>query len=178
MSDVEVQRAGRFDGVPPESVLVKWAEAVLESHRSGGAVTVRIVAEQESARLNETYRGRLGKRGPTNVLAFPFDAPGGTPGDGADRPGGEACELPRILGDLVICAPVLAREAAEQGMAPEAHWAHIVVHGILHLIGYDHAEPAEAETMEEEEARALRRFGYPDPYSAERSSGPPLDSDR
>ena len=119
--------------------------------RRSGELTVRIVGAQESAVLNGKYRD---KRGPTNVLAFPSDAP--------DLPGAEL--LP--LGDLVICAEIVAREAAEQGKPLEAHWAHIVIHGALHLFGYDHETDADAQRMEQRERELLAQLGFSDPYEA------------
>ena len=112
-------------------------------------MTVRVVDEAEGAALNERYRGRSG---PTNVLAFTFDAP----------------ELPslRILGDVVVCAPVAAREARESSKRLDAHWAHLVVHGTLHLLGYDHEEPRSAREMEAIEREVLGGLGYSDPYAA------------
>lgn len=113
---------------------------------------MRVVDETESARLNERYRG---KPGPTNVLAFPAgDIPGGAP-------------EPPPLGDIVICAGVVAREALEQGKASEAHWAHMVVHGCLHLIGHDHLTADEAGVMESAERELLAGLGIADPYAAE-----------
>ncbi|RRQ23029.1 rRNA maturation RNase YbeY [Thiohalobacter thiocyanaticus] len=134
--------------VPSAVDFQRWAEAAWRGE-AGAELTLRLVDEAESAGLNRTYRG---KSGPTNVLSFPVDA--------GDLPG---LELP-LLGDLVICAPVVAREAAEQDKTAEAHWAHMVVHGMLHLQGYDHLEPAQAVEMESLETDILRRLGYPDPY--------------
>jgi probable rRNA maturation factor len=110
-------------------------------------LVVRIVDEAESAALNDRYRG---KPEPTNVLSFPCESPPGL-------------ALPH-LGDLVICAPVVEREAREQGKPSEAHWAHMLVHGLLHLRGYDHQNEAEAETMEALESAILGQLGYPNPY--------------
>ena len=146
---VEVQRACATPGMPPPAKLVKWAEAALDGRSDGARMTVRIVGEAEGAELNERYRG---SEGATNVLAFGFDAP----------------EVPsvRILGDVVVCAPVAAREARERSRRLDAHWAHLVVHGTLHLLGYDHDEPGSAEEMEALEREILDRLGYPDPYVA------------
>lgn len=146
--DLDYQLA--FEGseaIPGEPVVRRWLAAALAGRREEAEVTVRIVDEAESAELNSTYRK---KQGPTNVLSFPFEAPPGV-------------ELP-LLGDIVICAPVVAREAREQGKTPEAHWAHMVVHGAFHLLGYDHIEPAEAEAMEALEKAVLAGLGYPNPY--------------
>ncbi|MFA5531181.1 MAG: rRNA maturation RNase YbeY [Thiohalomonadaceae bacterium] len=134
-------------GVPTEVLVRRWVEAALAGRRSEAELTVRVVDEDESAELNGLYRK---KQGPTNVLSFPFEAPPGL-------------DLP-LLGDIVICAPVVAREAGEQGKTSEAHWAHMVVHGTLHLLGYDHLEPGEAEEMEALETTVLAGLGYPNPY--------------
>lgn len=133
---------------PGRAAIVRWAEAALEGlRRSAVSIGVRIVNEAESAGFNRHYRGR---RGPTNVLAFPFENPPGGRGD--------------TLGDLVVCAPVVNREARAQGKAAAAHWAHMVVHGIMHLRGYDHKTRHAAALMERKEAAILRRLGYADPY--------------
>lgn len=139
------------DGVPAWNRFEGWAEAALRDH-PGAELTVRVVGRDEIAELNRGFRG---KEGPTNVLSFPFEAPPGV-------------ETP-LLGDVVICAAVVAGEAATQGKDLEAHWAHMVVHGCLHLLGYDHMEPDEAEQMEALEREILGRLGYPDPYAAERA---------
>jgi probable rRNA maturation factor len=112
-------------------------------------VAIRIVDADEGQALNLQYRGRDYA---TNVLSFPADLPPGV-------------NLP-LIGDLVICAPVVAREAAEQGKKPTDHWAHMTVHGTLHLLGYDHMEDAEAEAMEALETRILAGLGIADPYLA------------
>ena len=146
---VEVQRACAIPGIPPPAKLAQWAGAVLDGRSDGARMTVRVVDEAEGAELNERYRG---KEGATNVLAFGFDAP----------------EVPsvRILGDIVVCAPVAVREARERSRRLDAHWAHLVVHGTLHLLGYDHDEPGATEEMEALEREILDRLGYPDPYAA------------
>ena len=130
----------------------RWASAAVGAGRSG-EITIRIVGEAESAELNERYRGRTG---PTNVLSFPAEIDGPLP-DGESLP----------LGDIVVCAPLVEREAAEQGKALEAHFAHLVVHGALHLVGYDHEDDADAEVMEGRERQVLAGFGFADPYEAE-----------
>ncbi len=138
--------------IPDRDALVRWAEAALR--RAGidagrRELTVRIVGEAEGRELNAGWRG---KDRPTNVLAFPGGEPGLT-GD-ADHP----------LGDLVVCAPVVARESAEQGKTAESHWCHMIVHGTLHLVGYDHQTPDEAARMEGLEREILAELGHPDPY--------------
>lgn len=135
--------------IPAAEQVERWLACALAGRAADGAeVTVRVVEEAESGELNRTYRG---KQGPTNVLSFPFEAPPGL-------------DLP-LLGDIVVCAPVVRREAAEQEKPPEAHWAHLVVHGALHLLGFDHMDPAEAERMEALETEILGTLGYSDPYA-------------
>lgn len=140
------ERAGD-DEIPPPARLQAWVEAALAGRRESAELTVRIVDAAESAALNATYRG---KDRATNVLSFPFEAPPQVPTD--------------LLGDLVVCAPVVGREAREQGKPLEAHWAHMIVHGCLHLLGYDHIDEAEAEQMEALEKQILADLGYSDPY--------------
>ncbi len=142
-----MQYAVEGDAVPAEEDFETWASAALTGRRDKAQLSIRIVAEEEGTRLNETYRGR---KGATNVLSFPFD---GLPG----------VDLP-LLGDIVICAPVVARQAGEQHKSPRAHWAHMVVHGTLHLLGHDHAREAEALEMERLEREILAGLGFNDPY--------------
>jgi len=144
---LDLQIASEANDLPAEADFVRWAEAALTGRAQAPELTIRVVDADESAELNGTYRH---KQGPTNVLSFPFEAPPGV-------------ELP-LLGDIVICAPVVEREAAEQGKSVESHWAHMVVHGCLHLLGYDHIEADEAELMESLERDVLSALGYPDPY--------------
>nr|WP_260295329.1 rRNA maturation RNase YbeY [Sedimenticola hydrogenitrophicus] len=132
-----------------------WAEAALHGRLERAELVVRIVDREESRQLNREYRG---KDSTTNVLSFPFEAPAVV----ADDPLGD------LLGDLVICAPLVAQEAAEQGKPLEAHWAHLLVHGVLHLLGFDHINDPEAETMEGLEVEILESLGYSDPYEIER----------
>jgi probable rRNA maturation factor len=146
--ELDLQIALDLPGLPAETDFRRWAEAALAGadYRRDAELTLRIVNEAESTALNATYRH---KQGPTNVLSFPFEAPP---------------ELDStLLGDIVICAPVVLREAIVQGKTPEAHWAHLVAHGVLHLLGYDHDE-AQAEAMEALEIRILAGLGFPDPY--------------
>lgn len=138
-------------GLPAEQDFQRWLDAVLPQFQAASEVTIRIVDEAESHELNNTYRG---KDKPTNVLSFPFEAP-------------PQVTLP-LLGDLVICRQVVEREAAEQQKTQEEHWAHMVVHGCLHLLGYDHIEDDEAEEMEALETDIMQRMGYADPYQAEK----------
>jgi probable rRNA maturation factor len=152
---VIVQNASRRTAVPADAQLRRWARAALGAG-AHGELTVRIVTERESAELNRRYRG---KKGATNVLSFP--ATGAE--DGAAPAAGGNEMLP--FGDLVICAGVLAREAREQGKTLAAHWAHMVVHGALHLKGYDHEKPRAAAVMEARERALLAELGFPDPYT-------------
>ncbi len=135
------------EGLPAESDFQQWLEAVLPQFQEESEVTIRIVDEAESHELNMTYRG---KDKSTIVLSFPFEAPPGM-------------ELP-LLGDLVICRQVVELEAREQNKALNAHWAHMVVHGSLHLLGYDHIVDEEAEEMEAIEIEIMQSLGHPDPY--------------
>ena len=147
--ELDLQIALDMPGLPDASELRRWAEAALSgAHHAGDAeVTLRIVNEVESTALNEAYRH---KQGPTNVLSFPFEAP----------PGVESV----LLGDIVICAPVVLREAISQEKPAHAHWAHLVIHGVLHLLGYDHHDETSAEAMESLEIHILAGLGYSDPY--------------
>ena len=180
-------------GVPHARSLTKWAAAAaaqedtlaktqssprgMQLRRPAGNatadLTIRVVGAAESRRLNRTWRG---KDKPTNVLSFPsaaLDAP--LPRASRGRAGRGRSALadgrrpmagsPLPLGDLAICAPVVAREAREQGKPATAHWAHMVIHGVLHLLGYDHENDRDADLMETRERKLLERFGYPDPYA-------------
>lgn len=135
--------------VPEEEDLRKWITAALDGGQNQGdiEISVRLVDTQEMIALNRTYRG---KTGPTNVLSFPADLPA-------------ELELP-LLGDIVICAPVVRAEAHAQGKSLAAHWAHMAVHGTLHLLGYDHIEENEAVAMEAMESTILAKLHYPCPY--------------
>jgi len=137
-------------GLPEESQFQRWLNAVIPQFQEESEVTVRLVDEAESHDLNLTYRG---KDKPTNVLSFPFEAPPGI-------------ELP-LLGDLIICRQVVEQEAKEQEKPLEAHWAHMVVHGVLHLLGYEHEDEGDAEVMESLEDDILHTLGFPGPYLAD-----------
>ena len=139
--DLSIQRASRAPHIPSDALLRRWARAALGRPAE---VTLRFVAEAEGRRLNREFRGRDYA---TNVLTFVYGA----------KP---------LAGDIVICAPVVAREAREQGKPVRAHHAHLVVHGLLHLQGYDHERLADAERMEGRERRVLRSLGFADPYAA------------
>lgn len=144
MIAVEVQRVEEIPGIPTDEQLVEWVNAVSQDDKE---LVIRIVDEEESRALNQRYRG---KDKPTNVLSFPFEAPPGVP-----------CNH---LGDLVVCAPVVEQEAREQHKPLEAHWTHMIVHGVLHLMGHDHQNDDLAKQMEHLEAEILGRLGVSDPY--------------
>lgn len=150
VAQVEVVRATTVGWAPGRARLIEWADAAIGRER--GDVCIRIVGAGESRRLNQAY---LGKNYPTNVLAFPA----GPSPDHGDRT--------RLLGDLAICATVVAREARAQQKTLAAHWAHMVVHGILHLKGFDHVQEADAQAMERRERQILARLGFADPYEDE-----------
>lgn len=145
--NVDIQYASRVSGLPEAAIVRFWVAAALQKPRQDAELTVRIVDEDEISQLNQTYRN---KSGTTNVLSFPSDLPVTT-------------EL-NLLGDIVICAPVVVAEAQAQGKPPEAHWAHLVVHGTLHLQGFDHQNEAQAAEMENCEVDILARLGYSNPY--------------
>lgn len=149
MLTLDVQHASSTDepSLPSDDQLHSWALAALRNSMPEAELSIRIVNEDESQSLNLQYRG---KDKPTNVLSFPCELP-------------ESVELP-LLGDLVICAQVVEREAEQQGKKLFAHWAHMVVHGTLHLLGYDHIEDGEAEEMEALETQIMADLGYPNPY--------------
>ncbi|OOF45697.1 rRNA maturation RNase YbeY [Rodentibacter trehalosifermentans] len=138
-------------GLPTEAQIIQWATEAVQPESENVEMTVRIVDEAESHQLNLTYRG---KDRPTNVLSFPFECP-------------DEVELP-LLGDLVICRQVVEREACDQGKPLMAHWAHMVVHGSLHLLGYDHIDDEQAEEMESLETQIMQRLGFADPYLLEK----------
>ena len=139
--DLSVQYACNRDGVPSRVEFRRWLRA---AEPGAARITVRIVDEDEGRELNRDYRG---KDYATNVLSFPYEYE------------------PRTVGDLVLCPEVVAREAAEQGKTLAAHYAHLTVHGILHLQGWDHEENEHAEAMENEERRILAALGIADPYA-------------
>ena len=148
---LEVQRQVTDGDQPTDNQLECWVVAALAGQRENAELVIRIVAEAESRQLNRDYRE---KDNPTNVLSFPFEAPAVVQSD--------------LLGDLVICAQVVFTEAQQQGKLATAHWAHMVVHGVLHLLGYDHLDEHEAAKMERLEAQILMDLGFEDPYFIEK----------
>lgn len=145
---VHLQYATRSGRVPKAAEIEAWVRAALRGRRKNAEITVRIVGSREARALNNTWRN-VDKA--TNVLSFPLS--------GMER----RAEV--LHGDIVVCAPVVGREAREQHKPAAAHWAHLVVHGTLHLLGYDHENDADAEVMENTEISVLRRMGYDNPYA-------------
>jgi probable rRNA maturation factor len=139
--NLSVQYACNREGLPLRADFVRWARAALVG---GGEIAIRLVDADEGQALNREYRG---KDYATNVLSFPYESE------------------PVVMGDLVICPSVVAKEAAEQNKPLDAHYAHLTVHGILHLQGWDHDNDEDAQAMEDEEREILAALGYPDPYA-------------
>ncbi len=148
--ELDYQVACKNENIPTEADVLVWLESFLPEFQKEAELTIRIVESDESQQLNHEYRG---KAKPTNVLSFPFEAP-------------EHLEMP-LLGDLIICADVVSKEAQEQNKPLQAHWAHMVIHGTLHLLGYDHIDDKEAEEMESLEIEFLAALGYKNPYEIE-----------
>ncbi len=154
---VDIQIETTAKNLPTAADIEQWCRCALQPPYAASnddedplEMTVRIVDEDESAELNSDYRG---KSGPTNVLSFPFESPPEV--------------TINLLGDLVICAPVVEREAQQQNKSAQAHWAHMVIHGTLHLQGFDHIEDEEATIMEDIETRIIQGLGFPPPYESE-----------
>lgn len=147
MNALEIQAVYKSSGQPDQAQFQAWIDTALQGHDKDTEIVVRIVDEAESADLNKQYRQ---KSGPTNILSFPAELP-------------EELGL-NLLGDLVICAPVVEREALEQNKDLSHHWAHIVIHGLLHLLGYDHIDDDDAEVMEAKEIEILGHFNIKNPY--------------
>ncbi len=145
--EVDVQNATSFEPLPTKFEFNLWVVTALHG-REDAELTLRLVDEEESRELNSRYRD---KQAPTNVLSFPAELP-----PGVDYP---------LLGDIVICAPLVKREAEAQGKSLEAHWAHLVLHGVLHLLGHDHQDEQEAQEMEAIEVELLFSLGFPNPYA-------------
>lgn len=142
--EIDIQIESTHEGIPESSELVKWTTAALKAKTA--EITIRIVDEEESAQLNHTYRN---KEGPTNVLSFPMTSPH---------------DQKLLLGDLIICAPIVFKESLEQEKNCQDHWAHMVIHGVLHLQGYDHIDETDAKKMQAKEIKLLSTFGVANPY--------------
>lgn len=155
---LEFQLATALGDTPSEGQFQHWVMATLKAlsyqppEQLTPELTVRLVDPAESEQLNHDYRQQ---QKPTNVLSFPFESIPGVP--------------LALLGDIIICAPVVRQEAQDQGKQEMAHWAHLTIHGLLHLLGYDHIEDQEAAAMEALEIEILKQLGYPNPYQAEAS---------
>jgi len=147
---IDIQRHSRASGLPSDILLRRWARAALQDLQLPAAITLRLVAASEGQRLNRDYRAADYA---TNVLSFEY---------GFDHNPDAA--LPLLRGDIVLCVPVIAREAREQGKSLRAHYAHLVIHGVLHLAGIDHQTPRSAARMEARERRLLAALGFADPY--------------
>ena len=144
---VDIQMASASEEAPDPQSIERWVGAAIGNQRESTELSVRIVDEEEGQSLNEQYRGSAGA---TNVLSFPFE--------------NESPELLPLIGDIVICAPVVAKEAVEQNKALNAHWAHMIIHGVLHLLGYDHQDDEQANVMETLETEIMQGLGFPPPY--------------
>ena len=146
-----MENASSSPNVPDEKLVHQWVYAALAEINTGGKddleLSVRVVDEEESADLNQRYRH---KQGATNVLSFPADLP-------------DSLQLP-LLGDLVICAQIVEREARQQDKSLDAHWAHMLIHGSLHLMGYDHIDDRDTEEMELLETKIITSLNFPPPY--------------
>lgn len=147
--NITVQYAADKKLAPAKALISEWALQALAGNTDKTDVTIRIVNLDEMTELNQAYRG---KTGPTNVLSFP-----------AELPQEAANEFP-VLGDIVICAEVVNQEALQQHKSQQSHWAHMVVHGIFHLLGYDHVKDDEAEEMEKREIEVMQKLGFANPY--------------
>jgi probable rRNA maturation factor len=156
---VDLQVADPGPSVPPAERIRDWARAAAGEGVGDAELSVRVVDPAESRMLNEKFRGVAA---PTNVLSFPADLP--------------AEIRPTLLGDILICRQTVEREAEDQGKAPEAHWAHMVVHGVLHLLGHDHRTEEQAREMEALEVQILAGLGYPDPYREDDRGSPSAGS--
>lgn len=138
--------------LPAEAMFKTWVDAVLKDPAEDSEIVIRIVDEDEMIQFNEQYRN---KKGTTNILSFPFEAPEGVETE--------------LLGDLLVCAAVVEAEANEQNKVLEHHWAHMIVHGVLHLIGYDHINDEDAEEMEALEKEILKTIKIDNPYEEKRN---------
>lgn len=156
MLELDLQNASAAQVLPSETDFRDWCALALRQRSADSELTIRLVDEDEGRALNLQFRH---KDYATNVLSFPADVP--------DELGGiPLLDIP-LLGDLVICVPVVEREAREQNKTLQAHWAHLVIHGCLHLLGYDHIDDEEAEEMETLERTLLAELGHPDPYAGD-----------
>ena len=147
---VDIQMASASEEAPDPQSIERWIGAAIGDQRESTELSIRIVDAEEGQALNEQFRGSTGA---TNVLSFPFE--------------NESPEPLPLIGDIVICAPVVAKEAREQNKALNAHWAHMIIHGVLHLLGYDHQNETDANLMESLETDIMQGLGFPQPYSSQ-----------
>lgn len=157
---VNIENVSNCNQVPDPADMRRWLTMAVGQHATQAEISVRIVGIEEAAEFNARYRN---KSGPTNVLSFAADLPDFVASD--------------LLGDLLVCAPVVNREACEQGKTADAHWAHILVHGALHLLGYNHIQNAEARVMEALETKILGELGFAPPYAEDGSASPLADNE-
>jgi probable rRNA maturation factor len=155
LRQVDIQRTIELDSLPSDDNFQLWVDRALADYSQDAEVVIRIVDTEEMAELNSQYRS---KQGPTNILSFPFELPDGI--EGID-----------LLGDLVVCSAVLEQEAKQQNKALSAHWAHIIIHGVLHLLGYDHLTDDEAIEMESKEVVLLQELHIDNPYQEKEVNG-------
>ena len=145
--NIDIENVSGITSIPDDKSIIKWATLALEKKHKDAEICLRIVDEEEGQYLNKEWRN---KESATNVLSFPV---------------GEVIEhAPNLLGDIVICAPIVEKEAKQQQKENEAHWAHLIIHGILHLQGYDHVSDDDANIMEKKEIQILKEIGYANPY--------------
>ncbi len=144
---IDIQNASTLTSLPADELLIKWAKQALDEQYLNAEITLRIVDTEEGRNLNKKWRK---KDSATNVLSFPINE--------------KIEQVPNLLGDVVICAPLVEREAVAQGKRLEAHWAHLIIHGVLHLQDYDHVSEAQANVMEAKEIQILKKMGYANPY--------------
>ena len=147
MNYLDIQIVSQSKQLPDQEQFQYWIDAVLKDESQDAEVVIRIVDENEMIQFNEQYRD---KKGSTNILSFPFEAP-----EGVDN---------YLLGDMLVCAPVVEKEAQQQNKELEHHWAHMIVHGVLHLLGYDHIDDQDAEEMEAIEIKILKTINIKNPY--------------
>ena len=148
--NIEIENVSSIDSLPDDETIIKWASLALDKKNKNAEICLRIVDIDEGLYLNKEWRN---KDSATNVLSFPV-------GDPIEH-------APNLLGDIVICAPIVEQEANQQKKNIEAHWAHLIIHGILHLQGYDHISDEEAAVMEKKEIKILENIGYANPYEVE-----------
>jgi probable rRNA maturation factor len=147
---VDIQMASASEEAPDPQSIERWVSAAIGNQRESTELSIRIVDVDEGQILNEQFRGSTGA---TNVLSFPFE--------------NESPEPLPLIGDIVICAPVVLKEASEQNKTLNAHWAHMIIHGVLHLLGYDHQNENDANLMESLETEIMQGLGFPPPYSCQ-----------